>query len=98
VWLLCLCPHILTPPSHTLQVIGLKTGQTSQRLTVVGTGSSAEVIVPDVNAGCPAIIHVIDAVLLPALPELEVVEVVPEGTAMTGASAIAMARAVVADD
>ena len=76
-------------------MIGLKTGQTSQRLTVVGTGSSAEVIVPDVNAGCPAIIHVIDAVLLPALPELEVV---PEGTAMSAASAIAMAQAEVADD
>ncbi|KAI3430298.1 hypothetical protein D9Q98_004894 [Chlorella vulgaris] len=37
----------------------------SSRVKVDGSLSSAVVVMPDVNAGCPAVVHVIDNVLLP---------------------------------
>lgn len=49
------------------KVYGLKTREVSRRITVVGTLSSAEVVQADIQAGCPAVVHVIDAVLLPDL-------------------------------
>ncbi|KAL4424744.1 hypothetical protein ABPG77_000087 [Micractinium sp. CCAP 211/92] len=52
------------------KVISLVTGQVSKNITVVGSLSSASIITPDVQAGCPAVVHVIDSVLLPAIPPL----------------------------
>ncbi|KAL4422578.1 hypothetical protein ABPG75_008775 [Micractinium tetrahymenae] len=52
------------------KVIDLKTGQHSKNITVVGSLSSAGIVTPDVQAGCPAVVHVVDAVLLPAIPPL----------------------------
>lgn len=64
-----------THPSTDLQVISLKpkAGQAplAYQITVLASLSSAEVVVPDVQAGCPAVIHVIDHVLLPALGKAE---------------------------
>ncbi len=73
----CLPPRLR--PTHTRlhpstlnprQVISLVTGQVSKNITVVGSLSSASIITPDVQAGCPAVVHVIDSVLLPAIPPL----------------------------
>ena len=52
-----------------LQVYGKK--GSGRRISVVGSLSSAAVVVPDVQAGCPAVIHVIDTVLLPDLENEE---------------------------
>ncbi len=46
---------------------GLITKTASRRINIVGSLSSAAVVMPDVNAGCPAVVHVIDNVLLPNL-------------------------------
>jgi hypothetical protein len=43
----------------------------SQRITVEGSLSSGVVTAADINAGCPAVVHVIDAVLLPDITEEE---------------------------
>jgi hypothetical protein len=53
-----------------------------RRITVVGSLSSATVVVPNVQAGCPAVVQVIDAVLLPDLAE----EGKPQGLLATLAS------------
>ena len=68
-------PHASTTPAHPHphtqpQVISLahgSKGEVSYKIMVLGSASAAEVVVPDVQAGCPAVVHVIDAVLLPAL-------------------------------
>ena len=39
----------------------------SHRITVEGEESSAKVVAADINAGCPAVVHVVDGVLLPNL-------------------------------
>ncbi len=43
----------------------------SQRITVVGSLSSGVVEAADINSGCPAVVHAIDAVLLPDITEEE---------------------------
>ncbi|EFN52408.1 hypothetical protein CHLNCDRAFT_138882 [Chlorella variabilis] len=65
------------------QVYGLHPKSASRRINVVGSLSSAEVVVPDINAGCPAVVHVIDNVLLPDLAEEEA-EVEVEGQEASG--------------
>lgn len=62
---------------------GLHPKSASRRINVVGSLSSAEVVVPDINAGCPAVVHVIDNVLLPDLAEEEA-EVEVEGQEASG--------------
>ena len=76
------CPHH-SPPPLPAQVYGLHPKSASRRINVVGSLSSAEVVVPDVNAGCPAVVHVIDNVLLPDLAEEEA-EVEVEGQEASG--------------
>ncbi len=49
----------------------LHTKETRKRVTVEGDESDAKVSVADINFGCPAIVHVIDAVLLPTLEDEE---------------------------
>ena len=39
----------------------------SHRITVEGEESSAKVVAANINAGCPAVVHVVDGVLLPNL-------------------------------
>ena len=59
------------PPSHPRpQVIDLMTHQVIKNITVVGSLSAAGIVTPDVQAGCPAVVHVVDGVLLPAIPPL----------------------------
>ena len=48
-------------------MIDLKKKDVSFQITVIGSMSSAEIVAADINYGCPAIVHVIDAVLLPQL-------------------------------
>ncbi len=48
------------------------------------TGSSAEVIAADIQAGCPAVVHVIDAVLIPALDEFAPAEATAAASATAG--------------
>ncbi|PSC71916.1 Nex18 symbiotically induced [Micractinium conductrix] len=43
--------------------------RTGRQITVVGSLTSAAVLVADVQAGCPAVVHVIDTVLLPDIIE-----------------------------
>ncbi|PRW20481.1 Nex18 symbiotically induced [Chlorella sorokiniana] len=51
----------------TLKVIDLKKHTAQWKITVIATASSAEVIQADVQAGCPTVVHIIDAVLIPGL-------------------------------
>ena len=53
-----------TCPPH-LQVISH--AGVSHRITVDGEESSAKVVAANINAGCPAVVHVVDGVLLPNL-------------------------------
>ena len=46
------------------------THQVIKNITVVGSLSAAGIVSPDVQAGCPAVVHVVDGVLLPAIPPL----------------------------
>ena len=58
-------PTHTAPPPAWPQVFDLKSGEKSKRVTVKGAASKAKVIAADINAGCPAVIHVINNVLLP---------------------------------
>ena len=54
------------PPSFSLSQVISHVG-VSHRITVEGEESSAKVVAADINAGCPAVVHVVDGVLLPNL-------------------------------
>lgn len=76
----CPCTYTLAPPPYTShpplpptcptcpQVYSMHpVASKGKRVTVLASLSTAEVIVPDLQAGCPAVVHVIDSVLLPDL-------------------------------
>ena len=55
------------PPHITCHLQVISHAGVSHRITVEGEESSAKVVAADINAGCPAVVHVVDGVLLPNL-------------------------------